>query len=66
MNLIRLPANDAIRNMNTKNKDARKKSTTCTVRLPIAGYKLSSIVIPVNVKPLRSACMFTVFVTTWM
>lgn len=49
------------KNMNKKNKDARKKSTNCTVRLPRTGNWLSSIVMPVNVKPLRRTSMFIVF-----
>jgi hypothetical protein len=47
--------------MKKKNKDAREKSKNCTVRPPRTGYRLSSIVMPVNVKPLRSASMFAVF-----
>lgn len=41
--------------MNKKKRHARKKSTNCAVKLPETGNWLSSIVIAVNVKPLRRA-----------
>ena len=53
--------NHANRNMNMKNRDVRKKSTNCVVRLLRAEYWLSSIVMAVNVKPLRRTSMFIVF-----